>query len=157
MELMIFGAHRKEFHSLLSPVFSADILSCGTGKHHTDAILVIAPTAVHPAILAVSGPSETLARRYPNACLVTCGMSPRDSVSCSSVADGRAVLSIVRELPVIGGGFVDVQDICLPLTTPLPAGQIALLAAACLCAGISPERLAQKSVPDASIFPHRTI
>ena len=142
MDLTIFGRHPTEYQTLIAPFFagcSVAALPC-----HSDAILLSSDSAVHPAVLAASGQSEALVRQFPDACVVTCGMSARDSVSCSSLTDGSAVVSIVRELPIVGGGFVEVQDICLPLARPLPAGQIALFAAACLCGGIPVSRLTQK-------------
>lgn len=142
MELTIFGRHRAEYQTLISPFFAGWAVAAAPSG--SDAILLTGNFTVHPAILAASGQNEDFTRAFPDTCIVTCGMSARDSVSCSSVTDTSAVVSIVRELPIIGGGFVEVQDICLPLVRPLPAGQIALFAAACLCAGIPVSGFTQK-------------
>lgn len=142
IELTIFGRHLTEYKALVLPFFAGCPVTAVPCRD--DGILLSGSSAVHPTVLATSGQNNDLARQFTDACIVTCGMSARDSVSCSSVADNGAVVSIVRELPIVGGGFVEVQDVCLPLSRPLPAGKIALFVAACLCAGIPASRLAQK-------------
>lgn len=141
MEVTIFGRHPTEYKTLISPFF-ADC-TVATAPYRSDGVLLKSGSAVHPTVLATSGQSKDLVRRFPDTCVVTCGMSARDSVSCSSVTDSGAVVSIVREIPIVGGGFVEMQDISVSFTHPLPAGQIALLTAACLCAGIPAHKLTQ--------------
>ena len=139
MELTICGRHPTEYKTLISPFFVGYTVT--TAPFRSDGILLESGSTVHATVLAASGLSKDLVRLFPDACIVTCGMSARDSVSCSSVTDSGAVVSIVREIPIVGGGFVEVQDIYVPFTRPLRAGQIALFTAACLCAGIPAHKL----------------
>ena len=137
MELTLFGRCCQTCRALLSQRFPNIPLAYRSG--FPDGILLCSPTAVHPSVLAIPHSGEHLAMHFPRAAVVTCGMSARDSVSCSSLGDGCAILSVVRELPIIGGGFVDVQDICLPLRVPTDAEPIVLCTAICLCAGFPPQ------------------
>lgn len=139
MELMIFGTCPTACRNLLQRRFPTCPITYRA--HFPTGILLLSPTDVHPAVLVIPHTGEHLAARFPQACVVTCGMSARDSVSCSSLTDGRAVISVVRELPILGGGFVEVQDVCLPHPQPLSAEQLALCTAVCLCAGIAPQRV----------------
>ena len=136
MELTLFGRCCQTCRTLLSQRFPNIPLTYRSD--FPDGILLFSPSAVHSSVLAIPHSGEQLAAHFPRATVVTCGMSARDSVSCSSLGDGCAVISVVRELPIVGGGFVDVQDICLPLRAPTEAEPIALCTAVCLCAGRLP-------------------
>lgn len=73
------------------------------------------------------------------ATVVSCGMSERDSVSVSSVAEGSAMISVRRALPVLGGGEACVQEIAV--RRRVDTDVLALRAASLLCIGIPPEDL----------------
>ena len=75
------------------------------------------------------------------ATVVSCGMSERDSVNCSSAAEGVAVLSVRRALPTVFGGSVCVQDIVL--NSSKRPELIAFRGGVLLCAGVPPEKLEQ--------------
>ena len=47
----------------------------------------------------------------------------------------------MRELPLISGGRLEVQEICLRLQSPLSAELLSMAVAALLCAGVRPEQI----------------
>jgi hypothetical protein len=139
VKLTLFGSSSREFCKIFRIFFPFCSIECTDGDHRTDEVL-LQHRQIPTVILASTQPTAHTACRFPGACVVTCGMSPRDSVSCSSCTGQQAVISVVRELPILHGGFVEVQDICLPLSPRLSADRTVLLTAVSLCAGISPLR-----------------
>lgn len=136
MECTVFGCHRLALSARLKPLLA---VSAANELPSADGIL-LRDKVLAQQILIVSGGSYLL-RRFPAACIVSCGMSSRDSVSCSSISGNRASVSVMRELPVITGGRLDVQEICVPLRAPFSAELLAIAMAALLCAGRSPEEI----------------
>lgn len=136
MELTVFGSHRLALLSRLKPLIA---VTATPEPQDPDGILLCGDAA-HP-ILIVSECGCRFLQRFPDACIVSCGMSSRDSVSCSSIYDSRASVSVMRELPVISGGRLDVQEICVPLRSPFSAELLTIGIAALLCAGRSPEEI----------------
>ncbi len=147
MDVTIFGQNKKELLSLIAPRLSHrknGTIQADAGFHKTDGILISdenVPEHGQKEILIITGGSNRFFKRFPNACVVTCGMSSRDSVSCSSIGEARAVVSVVRELPIVYGGRVDVQDVCLALKKPVSAERLSMSVAALLCAGLAPEEI----------------
>lgn len=147
MEVTIFGQNKKELLSLLAPQLSHrnnGSIQADIGYHKTDGILISDKNVsehIRKEILIITGGSNRFFKRFPNACVVTCGMSSRDSVSCSSIGEIRAVVSVVRELPIVYGGRVDVQDVCLALKTPVSANRLSMSVAALLCVGLAPKEI----------------
>lgn len=94
-----------------------------------------------PEILLVADDGGRVTDRADGAIVVTCGMARRDSVSCCSLSDGRAVVSVMRELPILGGGTLEEQDVVLTGSGGLVAEELAMAVAAMLCVGIAPERV----------------
>lgn len=136
MERTVFGRHRLALSARLKPLMA---VTAADDPQSADGILLCGEASAHQ-ILIVSG-GCCLLQRFPAACIVSCGMSPRDSVSCSSISGNRASVSVMRELPVITGGRLDVQEICVPLRAPFSAELLAIAIAALLCAGHSPEEI----------------
>lgn len=136
MECTIFGRHGLALSDRLKPLL---VVGAVSKPRSADGILLCSEASAQ-RILIVSGGS-CLLQRFPAACIVSCGMSSRDSVSCSSISGNRASVSVMRELPVITGGRLDVQEICVPLRAPFSAELLAIAMAALLCAGRSPEEI----------------
>lgn len=136
MECTVFGRHRLALAARLQPLLAVGAVD---EPQSANGILLRAEASAQQ-ILIVSGGS-CLLHRFPTACIVSCGMSSRDSVSCSSISGNRASVSVMRELPVITGGRQDVQEICVPLRAPFSAELLAIAMAALLCAGRSPEEI----------------
>ena len=136
MTVTVFGRHKQTLLTRLSALILA---AADPGSGQADAILVRGDLACD--ILILPGSSADLCRHFPKACIVSCGMSARDSVSCSSFQDQAASIAVMRELPLISGGRLDVQEICLQLQAPLPAELLSMAVAALLCAGVQPEQI----------------
>lgn len=47
-------------------------------------------------------------------CLVTYGMSPKSSVTLSSISEKFGVVAIMRELATVSGEILDRQELCVP-------------------------------------------
>ena len=147
MDVTIIGQNKKELLSLIAPLLPRRMdgaVKADPGVHKTDGILISEENASDHSrneILIITGGNSRFFKRFPNACGVTCGMSARDSVSCSSISDSQAVVSVVRELPIVCGGRVDVQDVCVSLRAPAPADRLSMAVAALLCAGLAPEEI----------------
>ena len=96
---------------------------------------------ISPEIWLAADGCRGTAPQTDGAVIVTCGMARRDSVSCSSFGEGRAVVSVVRELPILGGGTMEEQDVVLSGSGGLTAEELALAVAALLCAGTEPGQI----------------
>ena len=48
--------------------------------------------------------------RFEPGCVVNYGMSPRDTVTFSSIGETECVISLQRELPTLDGGVLDQQE-----------------------------------------------
>ncbi|SMC76748.1 hypothetical protein [Papillibacter cinnamivorans] len=72
---------------------------------------------------------------------VSYGMSPRDTITLSSINDTQTVVALQRELVTLDGAVLERQE--LPLKRPLPGSADDLMAAVggLLLLGVSPERL----------------
>ena len=147
MDVTIFGHNKKELFAHIDPLLPKreDVtVKADAGFHKTDGIL-IRDEAVsgrsQNEILIIAGGNNRFFKRFPDACIVTCGMSARDSVSCSSISDTQAVVSVVRELPIFGGGCIDVQDVCVALKAPISAERLSMSVAALLCSGVAPREI----------------
>jgi hypothetical protein len=68
--------------------------------------------------------------------IITYGMSPRDTLTLSSVGETRCVLTLRREVPTVFGGILDVQDI-LVSSAGSPEDTLAL-AGGLLVLGLTP-------------------
>lgn len=117
-------------------------------------LLVVSPKAVRsetkniPAILGSCGilmtPGFTapgVTSRLDAGCVVSCGMSAKDSVTLSSIGGGSVMLSIQRELPTVTGTVLERQEI--PVRCPERASPEDALAssAALLLMGVPPGEL----------------
>lgn len=132
----VFGRHKQTLLTHLSALIPA---AADRGSGQADAILVRGDPCGD--ILILPERSGGFCRRFPKACIVSCGMSARDSVSCSSFQDRTASIAVMRELPLISGGRLEVQEICLRLQSPLSAELLSMAVAALLCAGVRPEQI----------------
>lgn len=139
MTVTVFGRHKQTLLTHLSALIPA---AADPGSGQADAILVHGDPACD--ILILPGSSADLCRHFPKACIVSCGMSARDSVSCSSFQDQAASIAVMRELPLVSGGRLDVQEICLRLQSPLSAELLSMAVAALLCAGVRPEQIVSR-------------
>ncbi|MGI5971406.1 MAG: hypothetical protein ACOX7P_06785 [Oscillospiraceae bacterium] len=71
---------------------------------------------------------------------VSYGPGQRDTVTLSSYRLGAAVVSVQRELPLPGGGFLEPQDIVLHGSLP-DADNLIFSVGALLVMGVKPERV----------------
>lgn len=62
---------------------------------------------------------------------ITCGLSPRDTLTLSSIAEDSAVINLQRSVTCFGGAQVEPQEIPVQLTKSI--GNFALMALACVC------------------------
>ena len=136
MTVTVFGRHKQTLLTHLSALIPT---AADRGSGQADAILVRGDPCGD--ILILPELSGGFCRRFPKACIVSCGMSARDSVSCSSFQDQTASIAVMRELPLISGGRLEVQEICLRLQSPLSAELLSMAVAALLCAGVRPEQI----------------
>ncbi len=60
---------------------------------------------------------------------VSCGLSAGDALTLSSIREGRAMLTLSRELTTLGGDILEPQEIAVTLS-PAPAPEPETLAAA---------------------------
>ena len=134
MTVTVFGRHKQTLLTHLSALIPA---AADRGSGQADAILVRGDPCGD--ILILPELSGGFCRRFPKACIVSCGMSARDSGS--SVQDQTASIAVMRELPLISGGRLEVQEICLRLQSPLSAELLSMAVAALLCAGVRPEQI----------------
>lgn len=91
-------------------------------------------------LLMLPGTAAPLARRCKAACVMSYGLSSRDSLTCSSIEGSNCVLSIQRELMTLQGARVEQQELVLPALTPDPLTQMAGVALLLLL-GVSAEEI----------------
>ena len=126
---------------------SFSCVSALAGGHIPDLLVLSARAgyAVPPrgrcGTLLVPGQAGDLSARLYADCVVSYGMSLKDSVTISSLDEGGLVLSLQRELPTLSGRYLERQDI--PVRSQAPASPEDLLAAsaALLLLDIPPEAL----------------
>ena len=76
-------------------------------------------------------------------CAVSCGFSDRDTLTISGLRDGRAALSLQRELVNLRGVVVEPGEFVVR-TTPWDAQLLLTAAAALLALGVPPEETVQR-------------
>ena len=81
------------------------------------------------------------AEAITSGCIVSFGMSTRDTITLSSVDDGRPVLAIQRELVTLGGEVLERQEIPIRLQHPVPADTLMAAAGVMLILNVKPENL----------------
>lgn len=65
---------------------------------------------------------------------ISCGTSPKDTFSPASIGDEKAVISLQRNIPVLGGGVMEPRDMPVHLTKKRPVFEImAFCAVLCVC------------------------
>ena len=92
-------------------------------------------------LLTPSGKMQELSKNIKADTVISYGMSPKDSITLSSIEPGSIMLSIQRELPTLSDTILERQDI--PVRSPDGAAPEDAMAfsAAMLLAGIPPENL----------------
>lgn len=73
-------------------------------------------------------------------CAVSCGLSDRDTMTVSGLRNGKAALSLQREMVSLRGEIVEQREFVVP-AAGTDARLLVLAAAALLCLGTDPERL----------------
>jgi hypothetical protein len=92
-------------------------------------------------ILLVPGQAGDLSAKLRASCVVSYGMSLKDSVTMSSIDEGGLVLSVQRELPTLSGRYLERQDIPVRCQEKAPAEDVLASSAALLLLGVPPESL----------------
>ena len=116
-----------------------DVLVMAPSYARKSAILKKLPVACDTVVLPGLCALETAGARQ----IVSYGLSPRDTLTLSSMNGGNMVAALLREIVNIGGKRLDRQEIVLPPGNGLnPAGLLAALGAL-LCAGADPVALPQ--------------
>jgi len=85
---------------------------------------------------------EAIWKQIPSGCVVSFGLSPKDSITVSSIEPSSAVLALQRELVTLGGRVIEQQEIPLSIPKATSARDVTVLASGLLLLGIPPERLA---------------
>ena len=91
--------------------------------------------------LLVPGTAADLGRLPQPDCVVSYGLSKRDSVTLSSIMDETLVLSLQRELPTLEGTLLERQDIPVPRLAGRRPDELLAAAAALLLLGLPAENL----------------
>ncbi len=92
-------------------------------------------------ILLMPGTAAHMVSSLCSSCIVSYGMSKRDSVTLSSIGEDALVLSLQRELPTLAGRHLERQDIPIGRAPGTDAGDVLASGAALLLLGVSPEEL----------------
>lgn len=71
-------------------------------------------------------------------CIVSFGMSARDTITLSSVDDRRPVIALQRELLTLRGEMLDRQEIPIGLSYPVPGDALMAAAGALLILDVKP-------------------
>ncbi len=132
MEIGIFGNGTQKFRDLLCAVFPGATLLVQEAPEevafwlsdNSNRSIVLVPRGDHP-----------LLHQFSEACAVSCGLSPKNSVTCSSLQEGRVTVSVGRELPVLSGGKVWEQELSVGMSGRFSLQEVLLLSGLCLCAG----------------------
>ena len=125
-------AQARQF-KLLRPDDCATPLRC--------ALLVAAPTLDRPApeavcrILLTPSDRSALLGAVRASWIVSCGASPRESISFSSVQDTGLTLVIRRRTPTLAGGFLETQELPMRCAHGAPEEMLLACAAALLMGG----------------------
>lgn len=95
------------------------------------------------AVLVPGERAAVLAPHIRSACAVSYGMSPRDTVTLSSINETKLVLALQRELVTLEGEVLERQEFSIRRERMAAAPEDLLAAAAgLLILGVSPEHLA---------------
>jgi hypothetical protein len=92
-------------------------------------------------ILLVPGTAINLTSIIKAECVISYGMSKKDSVTLSSIGDGESVLTLQRELPTLAGKVLERQDILVRSKRKYSPDDIMAGTAALLLLGLNPEEL----------------
>jgi hypothetical protein len=92
-------------------------------------------------ILLMPGAAAQIASRLCSSCIVSYGMSKKDSVTISSIDENALVLSLQRELPTLSGRHLERQDIPMRRAPGTDADDMLASGAALLLLGVLPEEL----------------
>lgn len=92
-------------------------------------------------ILLVPGTAISLTSLIKADCVISYGMSKKDSVTMSSIGEGESVLTLQREMPTLNGKVLERQDIPVRSKRNYSPEDIMAGAAALLLLGLDPEDL----------------
>lgn len=93
------------------------------------------------SVWVIKGADIGLYGDFGKACVVTCGLSQRDSISVSSISDKALTLSVQRELPTVDNGTVCQQEFRIRCDKLTDAETAAVAAGGILCMGVNPAEL----------------
>ncbi|HHX72455.1 MAG TPA: hypothetical protein GX701_05975 [Clostridiales bacterium] len=134
----VFGRERKPLLDFLSSYDNRLFqLKNGGNRFRADGIFLSGIEGGHPYLFA-PGENVRYFRRFEGACIVSCGLSQKNTVSISSVTDERLIFSLLRELPVMGETR-EVQEIPSRRSAMLSPELACLAAGLLLVCGIPPE------------------
>jgi hypothetical protein len=92
-------------------------------------------------ILLVPGTAINLTTIIKAECVISYGMSKKNSVTLSSIGEGESVLTLQRELPTLNGKVLERQDILVRSKRSYSPDDIMAGVAALLLLGMNPEEL----------------
>lgn len=95
-------------------------------------------------ILLVPGTAADMTAMLRSSCVVSYGMSKKDSVTISSIDKDSLVLSLQRELPTLLGRPLERQDIPIRCFPGAKADEVIASVAALLLLGVPPEELGKR-------------
>jgi len=91
----------------------------------------------------VFGPRRTVRPRLLSlweGVAISCGTSPRDTISLASFSGQKAVISLQRNLTALGGGTVEPRDITVSLGRSGSVFEVMAFCAVMLLYGADPDR-----------------
>ncbi len=134
----VYGREREPLLHFLS-TFDGRLFSLRNGGNRFRALgIYLAGGDGAMAYLFVPGENVRYFRRFESACIVSCGLSQKNTVSISSVTENRLVFSLLRELPV-RDETLEIQEILCKREAMLPPELACLAAGLLLCCGVAPE------------------
>jgi hypothetical protein len=95
-------------------------------------------------ILLVPGTAADMTATLRSSCVISYGMSKKDSVTLSSIDEDSLVLSLQRELPTLQGRPLERQDIPVRCFPGGKADDVMASVAALLLLGVPPEELGKR-------------
>jgi len=101
------------------------------------------PTSLSCQALLLPGDSQIAAfSQIPSKWVVSFGLSPKDSITVSSLTPDSALLALQRELVTLDGQVVEQQEIPIPMPRTTSAQGVMALYGSLLLLNIPPEQLA---------------
>lgn len=132
----------------------------GMGPGQQADLLVVSPDLaerdIHPpacrAVL-VPGRLSPLARDIPAQWAVSYGISPKDSLTLSSLGEDAISLALQREVVTLGGSCLECQELCLPHGGHRAPMHVLACAGVQLMLGVPPEQVSVGPVSSAPDVP----